>query len=105
MGSFKFSIFHFSYQKISHTLKGLKAPKALKALKGTKTPRQKHKNANKQISDFFLVRAFKSISCYLCLSNFWIKKSKIALITSFILILKGGQGRGIGQIEFLDFIF
>ena len=43
----------FFYEKISHAQK---APKALKALKGTNTPRQKHKNANKQISDFFPLR-------------------------------------------------
>ena len=46
----------FFYEKISHAQKAPKAPKALKALKGTNTPRQKHKNANKQISDFFPLR-------------------------------------------------
>ena len=42
-------------EKISHTQK---AQKALKALKGTKTLRQKHKNANKRISDYFPLRCF-----------------------------------------------
>ena len=42
----------FFYEKISHALKALKAPK------GIKTPRQKHKNANKQISDYFPLRCF-----------------------------------------------
>ena len=52
----------FFYEKISHAQKAPKAPKtlkaskALKALKGTNTPRKKHKNANKQISDFFPLR-------------------------------------------------
>ena len=42
--------FFFFYEKISHALKALKA---LKALNGTKTLGQKHKNANKQITDYF----------------------------------------------------
>ena len=45
----------FFCEKISHEPKALKA---LKALKGIKTPRQKHKNANKQISDYFPLRCF-----------------------------------------------
>ena len=40
---------YFFYKKILQ---------ALKALKGIKTPRQKHKNANKQISDYFPLRCF-----------------------------------------------
>ena len=43
------------YKKILHALKAQKAPKALK---GTKTLRQKHKNANKQISDYFPLTCF-----------------------------------------------
>ena len=35
--------------------KGLKASKALK---GKKTPRQKYKNANKRITDYFSLRCF-----------------------------------------------
>ena len=41
--------FFFFYEKILH---------ALKALNGTKTLGQKHKNANKQISDYFPLRYF-----------------------------------------------
>ena len=57
------SIFFF-YEKISHAPKALKAPKLQKApkapktLKGIKTPRQKHKNANKGINDYFPLRSF-----------------------------------------------
>ena len=61
----QFYIFYFFYEKISHTLKALKsskkhkkALKALKALNGTKTLGQKHKNVNKQISDYFPLRCF-----------------------------------------------
>ena len=36
----------------------LYALKALKALQGTKTLEQKHKNVNKQISDYFFLRCF-----------------------------------------------
>ena len=43
----------FFYEKILHTLQALKAQKALKALNSAKTLGQKHKNANKQISDCF----------------------------------------------------
>ena len=53
--------FFFFYENILHAqkaLKALKAQKSQKALKGTKTPRQKHKNANKRISDFFPLRCF-----------------------------------------------
>ena len=57
----------FFYEKVLHAGK---APKAPKAPKGTKTPRQKHKNENKRISDFFPLRCFLSF-----------------LITSFILLL------------------
>ena len=39
-------IYLFFYEKISYTPEALKAPKAPKALKGTKTLKQKHKNAN-----------------------------------------------------------
>ena len=42
----------FFCEKISDT------PKALKALNGTKTLGQKHKNANKRISDYFPLRCF-----------------------------------------------
>ena len=45
----------FFYEKISHTPKALKA---LNALSDTKTLRQKHKNANKRISDYFPLRWF-----------------------------------------------
>ena len=61
-----------------------------------KDTQAKAQNANKQISDFFSLHAFKSFSflfffavsvlCFLCLWNFWIKKSKIDLITSFPLL-------------------
>ena len=44
------NVLFFFYEKILHTLKALKA---LKALKDTKTLGQKHKNANKRISDYF----------------------------------------------------
>ena len=40
------------YENILHALKALKAPKDIK------TPRQKHKNTNKQISDYFPRRCF-----------------------------------------------
>ena len=40
------------YENILHALKALKAPKDIK------TPRQKHKNTNKQISDYFPLRCF-----------------------------------------------
>ena len=43
----------FFYEKISHTLK---APKAPKALNGIKTLGQEHKNANKRISDCSTLR-------------------------------------------------
>ena len=43
-------LFFFFFEKISHTLKALKA---IKTLKDTKTLGQKHKNANKRISDYF----------------------------------------------------
>ena len=49
------------HEKISHERKALKAPKelkSLKALKCIKTPKQKHKNANKRISDYFPLRFF-----------------------------------------------
>ena len=49
----------FFYEKISHTLgaqKALKALKALKAIKDTKPFGQKHKNANRRISDYFPLR-------------------------------------------------
>ena len=69
---FSFSIFSFSsnineiiravlnallyfYEKISHEPKALKA---LKALKSIKAPRQKHKNAKKQMSHYFPLRCF-----------------------------------------------
>ena len=42
----------FFYEKISHTLK------APKALNGIKTLGQKHKNANKRISDYSPLRCF-----------------------------------------------
>ena len=42
----------FFYEKILHTLK------ALKALNGTNTLGQKHKNANRRISDYFPLRCF-----------------------------------------------
>ena len=45
----------FFYENILHAQKALKA---LKALKGTKTLGQKHKNANKRISDYFPLRCF-----------------------------------------------
>ena len=45
----------FFYDKILHAST---APKAPKAPKGTKTPRQKHKSANKRISDVFPFRCF-----------------------------------------------
>ena len=45
----------FFCEKISHAQK---AQKASKALKGTKTLRQKHKNANKRINDYFPLRCF-----------------------------------------------
>ena len=45
----------FFYEKISHAQK---APKAPKVLKCTKTLRQKHKNANKRIRDYFPLRCF-----------------------------------------------
>ena len=54
----QFKLFIFFYKKISHALKAQKAPKAQKALKGTKTLRQKHKSANKRISDYFPLRCF-----------------------------------------------
>ena len=50
----------FFYEKISHALK------ALKALNGTKTLGQKHKNANKRISDYFLLRCFLRAFFYFC---------------------------------------
>ena len=81
----------FFYEKISHALK------ALKALNGTKTLGQKHKNANKRISDYFPLRCFLRVFLiFICLQAFcaflWllklrIKKSKIALVTSFTLLL------------------
>ena len=49
------------HEKISHEPKALKAPKELtplKALKCIKSPKQKHKNANKRISDYFPLRCF-----------------------------------------------
>ena len=53
----------FFYEKISHAQK---APKATKALKCTKTLRQKHKNANKRISDYFPLRCFLGAFLYFC---------------------------------------
>ena len=47
-----FFFYFFFCKKILHALK------ALKALTGTKTLRQKHKNANKRISDYFPLRYF-----------------------------------------------
>ena len=44
--------------KALQALKALKALKAQKALKGAKTLGQKHKNANKRISDYFPLRCF-----------------------------------------------
>ena len=58
------NILFIFYEKILHALKALKAlkeqksRKAPKALKGTKTLRQKHKNANKRISNYFPFRCF-----------------------------------------------
>ena len=51
----------FFCEKISHAQKAQEAQisqKASKALKGTKTLRQKHKNANKRINDYFPLRCF-----------------------------------------------
>ena len=49
-------------QKTQREQKAQKKPpkkqKAPKALKGTETPRQKNKNANNRISDFFPHRCF-----------------------------------------------
>ena len=46
---------YFFYEKISHTLK---TPKVPKALNGMKTLGQEHKNANKRISDCSTLRCF-----------------------------------------------
>ena len=69
--------------------------KSTKIAKSTKdATKQKHENANKQISDFFPFRFFYvhflflfavGVSCFLYLWNFWM--SKIVLITSSILLL------------------
>ena len=48
----------FFYEKISHTLKAIKA---VKALNGTKTLWQKHKNVDKQISGYFPLRCFLEV--------------------------------------------
>ena len=61
--------YFFFYEKISRTLKALKAQKvqkAQKALNGTNTSGQKHKNANKRISDYFLSRCFLGAFFYFC---------------------------------------
>ena len=80
------SLFFF-YKKISH------APKVPKAQRhpGKST---KRKQGNKWLFfPYMLLRAFLfffffavSVLCFLCLWNFWIKKSKIDLITSFPLL-------------------
>ena len=91
----QFQTFLFFYWNISHTTKSTKS---------TKTPRQKHNNANKRISDFFPLRCFLStknaaffiFAClyafcaFCCLWNLPIKKYKkfkTVLITSFTLLL------------------
>ena len=51
----------FFYEKISHAQKAPKALKAPKTPKGTKIPRQKHKNANKRISDYFPLGCFLGV--------------------------------------------
>ena len=92
--------FYFFYEKILHALKALKAQKALEALSSTNTPGQKHKNANKQISDCFPLRCFLgaffyfcllvSVLCFLVVVKSFCKikiEFKTALMTSFLLLL------------------
>ena len=43
---------------MNEVIKALKALKAIKAINSTKTLEQKHKNANKRISDYLLLRCF-----------------------------------------------
>ena len=95
--SFQFLLLIFFTKRFLTHKKALKAPKAPKALNRIKTLKQKHKNANKRISDYFPLRYFLeaflyffllvSVLCFLWLWSFWIKKFQIALITSFILLL------------------
>ena len=95
--SFQFLLLIFFTKRFRTHKKALKAPKAQKALNRIKTLKQKRKNANKRISDYFPLRYFLeaflyfcllvSVLCFLWLWSFWIKKFQIALITSFILLL------------------
>ena len=87
-----------THQKHKKHQKALKAPNALK---GTKTLRQKHKNAkwaNEWLFSLYMILGafcccclFVNVLCFLCSWNSWIAKFKIALITSFILLLAFNQ--------------
>ena len=96
---------HKKHQKVlkaPNTLKTLKATKSTKSTKNTKSTKRhkdtqaKAQNTNKWISDYFPLRCFLrsifyfcslvSVCSFLWLWKFRIKKFKIALITSFIVL-------------------
>ena len=77
--------------------KSTKSTESTKSTKRHKDTQAKAQNANKWISYYSPFRCFLgaffyfcflvSVLCFLYLWNVWIKKFKIALITSFILLL------------------
>ena len=87
----------FFYEKISHASKAQKSNKSTKSTKRHKDTQAKAQNLNKRISDYFPLGCFlgaffifvhlQAFCAFLCSWNFWIKKSKFALTTSFILLL------------------
>ena len=87
----------FFYEKISHASKAQKSNKSTKSTKRHKDTQAKAQHLNKRINDYFPLRCFlgaffifvhlQAFCAFLCSWNFWIKKSKFALITSFILLL------------------
>ena len=67
---FKLCIFFFLQKDLvctKSTKKHEEVLKALKALNGTKTLGQKHKNANKRISEYFPLRCFLGTFFFFCL--------------------------------------
>ena len=82
---------------ITKSNKNTKSTKSTKSTKRHKDTQAKAQNANERISDYFPLRCYlgaffifvrlQEFCAFLWLWNFWIKKFKIALITSFILLL------------------
>ena len=94
------NFFFFFYEKILHAPKAQKAPKSIKSTKCTKRHKdtqakaQKRKWANEWLFSLYIILGafcccclFVNVLCFLCSWNSWIAKFKIALITSFILLL------------------